>query len=53
MNDPDDIAEKVNWILDNPDKAKEIGKAGKEMMMTLQWEKSIDKIENVYKEVMR
>ncbi len=46
---PQDIAEKILYLLDNPDKAKELGKKGKELIREkYSWEKESQKLISLY-----
>lgn len=52
-NPPEQIAEKILWLQDNPDKAKEMGKAGKERILKqFSTEKMVEAYLSIYHEAL-
>jgi len=50
--DPKDIAEKISYLLDNPDKAKKLGKNGRKLIKDrYSWERESKKLLNIYKNI--
>jgi len=51
--DPEDIAEKVLYLLDNPDEAKKLSDEGRELIeKKYSWEAERGKLLDVYKKVL-
>jgi glycosyltransferase involved in cell wall biosynthesis len=51
--DPNDIAHAMQWILENPEKAKQMGKNGKRAVEeTYNWEKESKKLISMYNELI-
>ena len=52
--DPGDLAEKKNVLLADPDKAREMGRAGRERVLaTFSWAAVADRLEEVYRCLVR
>ena len=51
--DTDDFAEKILWLLDNPDKAAEMGAFGRKRVQTeLSWDFERPKLIGAYKKIL-
>ncbi|MCS7258356.1 MAG: glycosyltransferase family 1 protein, partial [candidate division WOR-3 bacterium] len=50
--DPDDIAMKINMILENTELRKIMGQRAREKALLYSWEKITDKVENYYYELI-
>ena len=53
-NDPNDIAEKILYLLDHPEEAKRLGKRGRELVETkYNWETESQKLIRFYEELLK
>tara|TARA_R110002124_G_scaffold75612_5_gene202924 strand:+ start:10907 stop:12067 length:1161 start_codon:yes stop_codon:yes gene_type:complete len=50
---PDEIAEAIRWMVDNPDEAAEMGKRGRDAVLTrYNWEQEADVLYQLYKSIL-